>query len=26
VFDALPTVFQLFNIVPSAREENITSK
>jgi hypothetical protein len=26
VFDAPPTVFQLFNIVPSAREENIASK
>ena len=26
VFDASPTVFQLFNIVPSTREENITSK
>jgi len=26
VFDASPTVFQLFNIVPSAREKNIASK
>ncbi len=26
VFDASPTVFQLFNIVPSAPEENMTSK